>query len=213
MPRPDDSVLVVAGTCTSTELDAFTLEDVHERVWSALQRHMYVLDPSGAASDWRPWRDPNSFVYAIGGRWAGALVARSGPPILGELGTFQALGPTTSGWVRDLLATRRTDVVLAGDVDWDGMRAATLADAAEWYSTCAQEGRELEPRLLPAQISRSAYLRKFGSYGHAPAAICNGDSWQTIAVGESWRDWYRFWRGAVESLDPATLLVMVQTYD
>jgi hypothetical protein len=221
------SVLVPIGPCSREQLAEVSAQDVFERIEERLRRHWmnpYWIEPrddDGASvteppPDWEPAFD----WFQIGGRWRGHFVAKTGNLFLGAPGTPESLA-IEGGRIADpsarLLRERRTDVVLAGDIDWAAMRSNTLTDGSAWYDECARDGRGLDGVIgsTPTE-SRSAYLARIAAeYSPATYAICDANGWREApwyGGPVEWREWLERWEEYVLALDGDTLLALVDCH-
>ena len=206
------SVLVVAGSCTVAELANLTFDEIEERLWRRLTPH--IFDPDGVVTlpDGAVWAEPEFDTARIGGGFRGHFVARTGPALLGSPGVHESLA-IEAGTIDDrterMLSQRRTDVLRAADIDWLATRSVALADSAEWYDKCASTGWALDgDRLRTSDISRDDYIAA-DQYTAATAAICDENGWREMS-GDRWDPvWTQSWRDYVDTLDPDTLLVVV----
>jgi len=221
------SVLVNAGPCSVDQLVALDLHDIYDRVAEPLVPYFWHPDMWGEPGDAPRPRDAVSTWdwFLIGGRWRGHFVARSGNPIVGSPGVPESIA-ISDGVVEDRLAElrrqRRTDVVVAGDIDLEAMRTLWLAEGAAWYDRCVLSGQALDSKgLTPSQMSREDYLARVArSYSPATHAICDANGWRESPKGPTpqdeeagWPAWEARWHEYVDSLDADTLLVLVDCHE
>lgn len=223
------SVLVVIGPCSPDEFARLAKPDI----WDRLSQR---LDPfRRRPEDWesvpeeregpRPPLDaePQFDWMSIGGRWRGYFTARSGALHLGMPGVPEILD-VEDGIVPDpttrMTNERRTDVILAGDIDWDAMRSANQRDAASAYDQAARAGNAVDEDGGP--LSRDAFLDLVAqNYSPVTHAICDADGWHEMpqqgheSKEESqarWEKWTGQWHKITDALDPDTLLVLVDCH-
>lgn len=205
-----------------------------KRPSDALGRHDLGTDPSQITSiyEWSRYNPQSKWDwYEIGGRWRGYFVAKDGPVVPGDPGTFEVVGERHGeGLVSDrtaaLSTARRTDIVLAGQIDWEGMRAAYAEDIGRYYDECKAQ-RPDSPLSwdgpqdrTPNTVTRDEYIAKeLEDWSPATLSILDSDEGWTEAGTLGWfgagydeknrAEWRDRWMGYVNSLDPNTVLVVV----
>lgn len=117
-----------------------------------MEHHGYTADDDGNLGYWHNPNDKWDW-YSVGGRWTGLFMLKPGRNgRSGRPGVLNA--PNTD--------PNRADVVLAGDVDWEAMRAETVAsEQANWQSAEEVFGKRKMNKLVKLRLQYKELSREW----------------------------------------------------
>lgn len=160
--------------------------------------------------------------YQVGGRWAGYFVPKKGADYQTSDGNLQTRIRVAAG-VEE--APQGADVIKVKDIDWDAMDEVERKRRGEyWDEQMKQENPDRrfvwdDNREEVMKMSREEYVGK--PVSHATFAVLHDGKWYEkgemgwfamVSNAKAEEQWDTEWRKLVESLDPETVVTVVDCH-